>query len=105
MDTAMEIGTAIQTTFVAAGFRTKADGSIDDRDAEAAEKAVKSALKQALRAPINEEGNKGHVSDFGYRIDRTNDALTSEELLTTTSIRPLFYPKTISSEYGFSKAV
>lgn len=105
MDVACEVVISQQADFVGKGFRVNADGTINESDASAAEKKVKSALKAELISPSNEEGTPGHVSDFGYAIDRANNVLVSKTLNTTTKIRPHFYPKTIATEIGFSSVV
>lgn len=105
MDVACEVVVAQQADFVSKGFRTNPDGTINDGDAATAEAKVKAALKAELISPSNEEGTQGHVSNFGYSIDRTNNVLVSAALNTTTKIRPLAYPKTIATEIGFSSAV
>lgn len=105
MDVACEVVVAQQADFVGKGFRTNPDGTINEADAATAESKVKGALQAELIAPNNEEGTRGHVSNFGYSIDRTNNVLTSGTLNTVTKIRPLAYPHTIATEIGFSSAV
>ncbi len=105
MDVASAVVIKAQQKFIKRGIRTNDDGTINNVDALQMETDVRSALSAALVAPKNAEGSKGHVSDFGYAIDRTNDILASETLITTTKIRPLGYPSIIETEIGFSKAV
>ena len=105
MDLACDTVVKAQALFESRAVRTNSNGTIFEADAIKMEKDVQSALRAALMDPSNEEGFKGHVSDFGYSIDRTNNVLTSETLNTTTKIRPLGYPKTIEAEIGFSAAV
>ncbi len=105
MDVASATVIKAQQKFIKRSVRTNDSGSINNTDALQMEKDVQSALRAALSDPKNEDGTKGHISDFGYAIDRENDILASETLITTTKIRPLGYPAIIETEIGFSKAV
>ncbi len=105
MDVASAVVIKAQQKFIKRGIRTNEDGTINNTDALRMESDVQSALSAALTAPKSAEGTPGHISDFGYAIDRTNNILASETLITTTKIRPLGYPSIISTEIGFSTAV
>lgn len=105
MDVASTTVVKAQQPFVKRSVRVNENGTINNTEAVQMETDVQSALRSNLVDPKNEDGNKGHISDFGYAIDRENDVLGSETILTTTKIRPLGYPSIISSEIGFSRAV
>lgn len=105
MDVASAVVIKAQQKFIKRSVPTNPDGTINEVTALQMEADVQSAIRAALVDPSNEDGEKGHISDFGYAIDRTNDILASETLLTTTKIRPLGYPAVIDTTIGFSKAV
>ncbi len=105
MDVASSTVIKAQQKFIKRSIRTNPDGSIDNTTALQMEADVQSAIRANLVDQTNEDGDKGHISDFGYSIDRENDILASETLLTTTKIRPLAYPSIIDTTIGFSKAV
>ena len=105
MDQACRTTFATQQNFIAVGVRTNSDGTIDERDALRFETQVKKALRAVLTEPDNAEGTRGHVSAFSYVIDRTNNIATTEVLQSEVAIRPLSYPKTITTQIGFDLAV
>jgi hypothetical protein len=105
MDQACATTYQTQQMFVAVGVRTNADGTIDERDAQRFETRVTSALRSVLTEPDNAEGTRGHVSDLSYTIDRTNNLATTEILQSEVSIRPLAYPKDITTQIGFDLSV
>lgn len=104
MDVLLSTVIRVQAGFVKRGIRTNPDGTINEVDALKMESDVQSAIKAALLDPKNEEGTRGHISDFGYSIDRTNNVLTTETIRTTTKARPLGYPSIIETDTGFSQA-
>lgn len=105
MDIACSTTAAAQLQFISMGVLVKADGSIDDSEAERLEALVEDPLNNALLAPKNVEGTAGHCSAVGYSIDRTNNILTSFTLQSTVAVRPFGYIKNITTELGFAANV
>jgi hypothetical protein len=62
-------------------------------------------LAAQLTAPSNAEGTRGHVSDFNYQIDRTNNIQVSQTVNSDVAVRPLGYSKYITTQIGFSVTV
>jgi hypothetical protein len=111
MDVACRTTYEAQLPFISESLRTVgADdatedhptGSIDERDAQAIERAVQQALDDKLRSPVNARGVPGHVSDVTYAVDRTVNLLTTSQLQTSVRIRPLGYSKDIETNLSFS---
>jgi len=105
MDQACRTTYTQQQLFIAIGLRTNSDGTIDERDAVRLETKVDNALRQILTSPSNAEGTQGHISALSYTIDRTNNIATSENLQSEVALRPLAYPKTITTQLGFDLTV
>jgi hypothetical protein len=111
MDAASKTTYEAQAPFHSNEFRTKPDKTIDTRDALRVEKEVDSKLEAVLgravqnTGPKNASGTPGHVSDFAYRVSRTEPILTSKTLATEVAIRPLGYAKFITTTLGFAANV
>jgi hypothetical protein len=105
MDVACDTTVKAQFPFISGSVRTNANGTIDARDAVKREETVKNALRARLISPNNAEGTPGHVSDFGYKIDRSNDVLRTFEMRSKVAIRPLGYTKRLVTEIGFAANV
>ncbi len=113
MDLACATTFQFQQLFISAAVRVNGGaaganpvpGSIDERDAQRYETVGDRALSGKLKQPDNAEGSRGHVSDLAYTIDRDNDVLTTEAILSEVAIRPLAYPKTITTQLGFTANV
>lgn len=105
MDLACDTTVKAQYPIISKGFRVNDDGTINETDARSAEADVRSALRGNLKDPTNAEGTPGHVSDFGYNIDRKNDVLGTSRVKSKVAIRPLAYAKVLETEIGFSRAV
>lgn len=105
MDLGSDIVIKAQQSFIKRAIPVNEDGTIKNTAALKMEADVQNQLQAGLMSPKDAEGNKGHISDFGYSIDRTTNLLTSETLNTTTKIRPKGYASVISSTIGFSNAV
>ena len=105
MDIASATAYQVQQLFVGIAVRVNSDGTIDELDARRLETRAENALRAALTQPDNAEGTRGHVSELDYAIDRTNNVLTTETILAEVSIRPLGYPKTITTQLGFKANV
>ena len=88
--------------FIAEGFRTNSDGTIDDRDAIDVENAGLEALKNSLLRTNNARGVAGQVSAVGFKVDRTVNINAIATLQTKIGIRPLGYANTINQEIGYS---
>ncbi len=102
MDEACRVAYAAQAQFLLSPVRVTNTGSISFQDKAKFEGPVNAALQDALLAPINSAGTKGHVSALSYFIDDSNNILTTETLITTITIRPLGYIGSISTTIGFS---
>lgn len=111
MDAACKTVYEAQQPFHSTEFRTKADQTIDERDASRVEKEVDAKLESVLgRAtlevgPKNASGRPGHVDDFAYRVDRSEKIFNTETLATEVAIKPLTYPKFIRTTLGFAAVV
>lgn len=105
MDVAADTVQTKQQLFIGSEPRTNSDGTIYEADAQAFEGEVEDALRQQLSQPANASGKPGHVSDLNYAIDRTVNLLATETIQSDTAIRPLGYPKYITSTLGYSQAV
>lgn len=101
MDRACEVTYAGQLKYLSASLRTGAGGVIAEEDALTIEADLKAQLSQALLEPRNAQGTKGHVSALVFSVDRTNNLLADEELITDVGIQPLGYPKLITTTLGF----
>lgn len=102
MDLACRTVYRAQLPFIAEGFRTNPDGSINVLDKAVVEGAVLGALRDVLRTPRNARGTTGHVSAVSYVIDPTHNLNTTEEILVNIGIRPLGYAKFITTQIGFA---
>lgn len=91
IDEACSVVYANQATFLKAPVRVMSGGTIDARDAARYEGIVNNALDDALKAPVNSAGTTGHVSAVAYQVDRTNNVLTSETLITTVYVLSLIH--------------
>ena len=94
-----------QQQFLSMGVRTTSTGTIDERDATRLEAIVNSALRAELTQPANAEGTRGHVSAIAYAIDRQQNLITTETLLSTIPSRPLGYAKNVTTTIGYSLTV
>lgn len=102
MDLACRTVYRAQLPFIAEGFRTNADGSINELDKADVESTVNQKLKDVLLTPKNARGKSGHVSAVSYTVDPTHNLNTTEEILVNIGIRPLGYAKFITTQIGFS---
>lgn len=111
MDVACRTTYEAQQPFIAESLRTIGvdlatdefpAGSIDPRDAKIIEAVVQEALNDKLTRPDNARGNPGHVSSATYAVDRTVNLITTSQLKTTVSMRPLGYSKDISTTLSFT---
>lgn len=105
MDKACSVVARTQVNWLSMGVEVNEDGTIEESEAKRLEAIANEALKVALIDPKNAEGRPGHVSDFKYTINRTNNVLLSETVASTVAIRPLGYAKTLTTELGFSAKV
>ena len=100
-----------QQQFHSVEFRTKADKTIDTRDALRVEKEVDAKVEAVIgrgvqnTGPKNASGTPGHCSDFAYRVSRTEPILTTKVLATEVAVRPLGYAKFITTTLGFAADV
>ncbi len=105
MDEACRVLYESQLKFLSAGVRVNADGTIDERDAVRIEKEVQADLDAVLLEPRNAEGFNGHVTALVYTISRTAEVLKSRNLVSELAIRPLGYPKLVTTAVGYATAV
>jgi hypothetical protein len=105
MDVACRTVVQAQSRYYNEFVRTNADGTIDERDALAIEADVESQLRAQLTTPQNVKGQRGHVSALSYRVDRTNNVLTTGEIISHTAIRPHGYIKKLTASLGFQAQV
>ena len=105
MDVACSTVYLTQQDLISAAARTNADGTINELDAIRYETRGTADLRAQLTQPVNAEGFQGHVSELSYSIDRTNSLATTEEVRSEVSLRPLGYPKQITTTIGFALSV
>lgn len=105
MDEACRVTYEAQLRYLSAGLRTKADGTVDERDAARIEADITAKLQAALLTPKNAEGTTGHVSALAYRISRTHPLLTTNQLNSEVAVRPFGYPKFIVTQLGYAANV
>jgi hypothetical protein len=108
MDAACEIVQREQDKWLLSNRRVLADGSgrIDPRDADKMEKAVRQALHSALQKGASAEpGIEGHVSALNYDIDRTNDFLSTREIISTFGAVPRVPIESVATEAGFVREI
>lgn len=87
------------------GLRTNANGTIDAGDRSDVRTKVLGALSAALLEPTNAEGKPGHVSAVDYSVNGAIDLNTTGVVETNVSMRPLGYPKAISTTLRYTKKV
>jgi len=104
IDEASEVVQVAQQDFIGRGVRTVASpvGAIDPRDAEGLETEVSTPLAVTLTSPSNVEGTQGHCTAFRYAIDRTNNVLSTQTILSELRIQPFGYIKFITTTIGYS---
>lgn len=102
MDLACRTVYRAQLPFIAEGFRTNSDGSINELDKADVEATVYGALKDALLTPKNARGTSGHVSAVSYTIDPSHNLNSTDTILVNVGIRPLGYAKFINTQIGFA---
>lgn len=84
-------------------FACNTDGTLDEAEAAAAEKVIKDKLTKRLLDPRNAEGRKGHVSALDYRLDRGQDVLGTNNVVSTWGLMPRAYAEFIDSYGGFTR--
>ncbi len=104
IDDASEVVQVAQQGFIGRGVRTidSPVGAIDPRDAAGLETEVNTPLAVVLTSPANVEGTQGHVTAFQYEIDRTNNVLSTQTILSELRIKPFGYVKFITTTIGYS---
>jgi hypothetical protein len=80
-------------------------GTIDERDAVRLETRVEAALAVVLTEPKSAEGTPGHVSAFAYTIDRSNNVVQGQTIISEVAVQPLGYAKFITTQIGFTPAL
>lgn len=84
---------------------TDGTGRLHEEDALRVENSVMGALSDALKIPVNIEGYEGHVSDLSYKVLRTNDYLSTGEILGLGSAVPLREVDGIRTTIGFVRTI
>lgn len=104
LDDASEVVQVAQQNFIGRGLRTvdSPTGAIDPRDAEGLQTEVNTPLAVVLTSPANVEGFQGHVQGFLYLVDRTNDVLATQTILSELRVKPFGYIKFITTTIGYS---
>lgn len=97
----------VQAKYVNSFVRALTDGTgrIDPRDSARINADVRGQLKSALLDEINDQGSKGHVSDFAYAVDETNNILSTGILQSAGSAVPLPNISSIATSVGFKAAI
>lgn len=96
-----------QTQMIGRSWACKSDGTLVEDEAAAAEQKVVKALKTVFHQK-NAEGTRGHVSIVGtdpglfYTIDRTQDVLATDQVVTEWGLRPRGYSYYITTTGGFT---
>lgn len=91
LDRVSEIASKSVRRWVGANLQAATDGTgaIAPEDAVRVETIGQNELNQELKEPVTIEGTKGHVSDVTFTVSRTNDFLSTGEILATCSAVPL----------------
>lgn len=113
MDEACKVVSARHSELISSNVVVKADGtgSLVEFAALAIEKKVQRSLDavigSALRGigPTTVDGSTGHVSDQRYQVDRTNNVLSTKELIATVSLVPRGYLKRLTTTLSYKLAV
>lgn len=113
MDKACRTVSAVHTDLSSQNFTVKGDGS-GSLTEDAAQSIEKKAQRQldtvigsSLRAvgPTRLDGKVGHVSEVVYQVDRTNNFLSTGEIIATISLIPLGYAKIFRQTFAFKAQV
>lgn len=113
MDEACKVVSQQHALLVSSNVITKTDGtgSLFEPSALAIEKRVQRALDNVIGSavrgvgPTTVDGTTGHVSDIAYQVDRTNNVLSTKQLIATISIVPRGYLKTLSTTLSYKLQV
>lgn len=113
MDEACKVVSAQHSQLISSNVIVKNDGSgqLTEFAALAIEKRVQRALDNVIGSavrgigPTTIDGSTGHVSDIRYQVDRTNNVLSTKELIATVSIVPRGYLKRLTTTLSFKLAV
>jgi hypothetical protein len=113
MDQACRVVSARHSELISSNVVCKADGtgSLVEFAAQAIEKKVQRSLDavigSALRGigPTTVDGSTGHVSDQKYQVDRTNNVLSTKELIATVTLVPRGYLKQLTTTLSYKLAV
>ena len=113
MDEACKVVSARHSELISSNVVVKADGSgsLVEFAALGIEKKVQRSLDavigSALRGigPTTVDGSTGHVSDQRYQVDRTNNVLSTKELIATVSLVPRGYLKRLTTTLSYKLAV
>lgn len=95
MDIASKTARTAALNYLNSSVRANANGTIADRDASVIEAQITNALQQALTVP-------GDASAVSVKVDRTNNIVSTGQLLITIRVTPLGYAKSISLDLGFT---
>jgi hypothetical protein len=84
---------------------TDGTGRLSLESAARVESDLRVKLSAALKEPPNIEGDQGHVSDCTYTVLRTNDYLTSGEIIGSGVAVPLREVDGITTSIGFVRSI
>ena len=84
---------------------TDGTGHLYEDDAIRVENSVNRVLADRLKTPINIEGFAGHVVDATYRVLRTNDYLSTGEILGLGAAVPLREVDGLRTSIGFVRSI
>lgn len=113
MDEACKVVSARHSELISSSVITKTDGtgSLAEFSALAIEKKVQRSLDAVIGSaargigPTTVDGTTGHVSDQRYQVDRTNNVLSTKELIATVSLVPRGYLKRLTTTLSYKLAV
>lgn len=113
MDQACRTVSARHSELISSNVVVKTDGtgSLVEFAAQAIEKKVQRSLDAVIGSavrgigPTTVDGSTGHVSDQRYQVDRTNNVLSTKELIATVTLVPRGYLKRLTTTLSYKLAV
>lgn len=113
MDEACKVISAYHISLVSSSVVVKTDGSgsLAEFAAQSIEKGAQRLLDSVIGAAARDigpsaiSGRPGHVTDIAYQVDRTNNLLSTKELIATVSIIPFGYLKRLTTTFSYKLAI
>jgi len=84
---------------------TAGTGTISEADAALIEADINAQLDAALKKTLNGRGTRGLVSGVQFSVDRTNNVLSTSNMLTTTLVVPRAIVTDISAGISFASSI